>query len=140
MQSVTSNSVALAFKGMEVVECGKIYPDREAQDNWYIKYDCGLIEEWFLYSGVIPDMTSAGNIFMSYKMINFPIPLKSGTKSLSFEAKVLSSYRSTPNIWAGASNDGTDSNTQQSVGYYSWYRNTNMRTVNVSFHVVGFWK
>lgn len=140
MQSVTSNAVALAFKGMEVVECGKIYPDREAQDNWYIKYGCGLIEEWWTYSGVIDDLSPAGNIFTSNKAITFPIPLKQGTKALSFDVRNQCTYGQTPQLWFGTTNDKTDDNTKQGIAYYSWYRYTGMANVNVRFHLVGFWK
>lgn len=140
MQSVTSNSVALAFKGMEVVECGKIYPDREAQDNWYIKYDCGLIEEWWTYSGMLPNLSSTGNLYYAYKSVTFPIALKAGTVALEFHVFNHSVYGRTPSLWFSTDNNGTNTNTKQQFGIYATYPYANMGNVNVRFHLVGFWK
>jgi hypothetical protein len=140
MQSVTSNAVALAFKGMTIAECGKIAGREEYDDSWYIKYDSGIIEEWWVQSSIIPSM-SGSPIASSHFTVTFPIPLKSGTTCLQFDVHNQSIYGTSGTVWFGTSNGASDSNTKQSVECYSTYpySSSSMRG-NVKFHVVGFWK
>ena len=134
MHSVTSNAVALAFKGMEVVECGKIDNDK----GFYIKYACGLMEQWNCRSFGDTTLNQMYNLYSAYVTIEFTKPYKAGTVPLSYSAYVPTIYGSTPNVWFGTSNDGTVSNTQIPMEVISYYP-YNLNGVSYYVHTVGFW-
>lgn len=140
MHAVTSNAVANAFKGMTIAECGKIAGREEYDDSWYIKYDCGIIEEWWVQSAIIPNM-SGSPIAGAHFTATFPIPLKSGTTALQFDVHNLSVGGTSATVWFGTSNGASDSNTKQSVNCFASYPYSGSALQgNIKFHVVGFWK
>ena len=91
LHAVTSNAVANAFKGMTITECGKIPGREQYDDSWYIKYDSGIIEEWWIASSLIPAMSGSPIAHCDFT-VTFPIPLKEGTKALQFDIYNHSSY------------------------------------------------
>ena len=138
MHSVTSNAVYQSFKGMSVVECGKITGREQYDDSWYIKYDSGIIEEWWVQSSVIPAFTGSPIAKAEFN-VTYPIPLKTGTRALQFDVYNVSRYGATGSLWFGTQNGFTDTNAKKSVSAYSDYQ-YNALSDNVQFHVVGFWK
>lgn len=138
MNAVTSNAVYNSFKGMSIVECGKIPGREQYDDSWYVKYDSGIIEEWWVYSSIIPAMTGSPIASCNFT-VTFPIPLKSGTVALQFDIYNQSSQGLSATEWFGSSNSASDNNTRQSVSAFATYPYA-AQSGNVRMHVVGFWK
>lgn len=138
MNAVTSNAVYESFKGMNIVECGKIPGREQYDDSWYVKYDSGIIEEWWVQSSLIPAMSGSPIASCSFT-VTFPIPLKTGTYALQFDIYNQSVGGTSATEWFGTNNAVSDNNTRISVSAFSTYAYPN-QTGNVRMHVVGFWK
>lgn len=139
MHSVTSNAVAQSFKGMTVTECGYCNPSSDYK-GWYIKYDNGFIEEYFVVSTSFSSMSAMGSLYVVERSASIPISLKSGTKTQFVSGSIESVYSAGRKAsWISCTNEGSDSNTKI---YYQVISSLSSGVSNmvIRFHVVGFWK
>ena len=139
MNPVTSNAVYQSFKGMTVTECGYCNPESDYK-GWYIKYDNGLIEEYFVRSTTFSSMTASGSLYVVERTAPIPIPLKSGTTPQLVSGSIQSVYSSgKKSAWIASTNEGSDTN---SIIYYQIISPLSNGASNmiIRFHVVGFWK
>lgn len=135
MHSVSSNAVALAFKGMEVVECGKIDNDK----GFYIKYACGLMEQWNYRTFGNTTLNQMYNIYSAYVTMEFTKPYKVGTVPIQYSGYVPTTRGASPSVWFGNSNDGSTTNTEMRMEIFSFYP-YNLSGIEYYVYTVGFWK
>lgn len=135
MQSVTSNSVALAFNGFEVVEYGKI-----GTNGYYVKYANGLMEQY--EEKTMPNVTLQGS--GEIKSTSFSATLakayKTDTTPIQVDIHVSSIYSRTVVVWLKqGDNFASETNTTVCLSINATYP-YNLNGQKYMLHTKGWWK
>lgn len=135
MQSVTSNSVALAFNGFEVEEYGKI-----GTNGYYVKYANGIMEQY--QEETMPNVTlqGSGETKSTSLFVTLAKPYKTGTTPIQVDFHIASVYGITPVLWLKqGENNNTETNSLVGLSICASYP-YNINGTKYMLHTKGWWK